>query len=168
MLDPITTLLAQHREIMDGIAPVRAAVAALEMRGNTAVPEALPAIRAAVTMMETTLFAHAHREDEALFPALEQVFGSAEGPTAVMRMEHRAIHDQVVLLGEILRQMEAAEGGALLASGAKLHDAAQEIIEMLDGHFGKEEQVLFPMARQVLTTEDLDAVARKMEELDRR
>lgn len=179
MRDPIDRLLGEHQEIMAQIDGLRGAVRALESRGEAAVPEARPALASAGRMMATQLVAHARREDEALFPALENVFGSGSGPTAVMRMEHRAIHAQAELFRATLRELEQVEHPAIVAGGAellalaaegggaaKLRDAARRIIELLDLHFGKEEEILFPMAREVLSSADLAAIALKMEALE--
>ena len=40
---------------------------------------------------------------------------------------------------------------------------AKEIIELLDSHFAKEEQILFPLARQVLDPPTKGSVAAAME-----
>jgi len=178
-MDPIDLLLGEHRVIMAQIDELRAAVRDLAKRGEAAVPDALPALGRAGHMMATRLLAHARKEDEALFPALEQVLGSGTGPVAVMRMEHRAIHAQADLFRRTLHELEQVEHPAIVAGGAelrelaaaggsaaKLHDTAEHIIQLLDLHFGKEEDILFPMARQVLSGEDLAGVAKKMEALE--
>jgi regulator of cell morphogenesis and NO signaling len=180
MRDPIERLLEEHMQIMAQIDGLRGAVRALESRGEAAVPETRPALAGAGRMMATQLLAHARREDEALFPALERVFGSGSGPTAVMRLEHRAIHAQAELYRETLRELEQVEHPAIVAGGAellalaaegggaaRLRDAARHIIELLELHFAKEEEILFPMAREMLSPADLAAVALKMEALER-
>jgi hemerythrin-like domain-containing protein len=42
------------------------------------------------------------------------------------------------------------------------------VIRLLDAHFEKEEQILFPMARGLLDRDALEAVGRRMQELDSR
>ena len=179
MPDPIEVLRAEHREILAGIADLRTAVHALEARGEAAVPAALPAFAAAGRMMATRLLAHSRKEDEALFPALERAFGGDAGPTAVMRGEHRAIHAQADLFRRTLDELERVEHPALVAGGdalralagggagaGRLCAAAREVIELLEAHFQKEEEILFPMAQSVLSEDDLAAVGRGMESLE--
>jgi iron-sulfur cluster repair protein YtfE (RIC family) len=97
-----------------------------------------------------------------------------------MRLEHRAIHAQAELYRETLRELEQVEHPAIVAGGAellalaaegggaaRLRDAARHIIELLELHFAKEEEILFPMAREMLSPADLAAVALKMEALER-
>jgi hemerythrin-like domain-containing protein len=130
-------------------------------------------------MMETRLLLHARKEDEALFPALERVFGAQGGPTEAMRREHQEIHAQAALFRRTLHELNQVEHPAIVAGGARLASAVAagasaealraigaEIIRLLDLHFTKEEAILFPMARQILTTEALADVAARMEALE--
>lgn len=178
MRDPIDRLLEEHQAIMARVDELRRAVADLRRRGETALPEGLPVLEAVSAMMDTELVAHARREDEALFPALEAIFGATETPTAVMREEHRAIHARAQLFHRTLHELNQVEHPAIVAGGERLRAiAAQggrpedlsaigaEIIELLDLHFRKEEEILFPMAREVLSSEALREVARRMEEI---
>ncbi|HEY6866823.1 MAG TPA: hemerythrin domain-containing protein [Candidatus Eisenbacteria bacterium] len=176
--DPIDRLLAEHEEIMAEVAELRRAVRDLDARGEAALPEATPALERVGQMMATRLLEHARREDEALFPALEEVLG-AGGPTGVMRLEHEAIHEQAALFRRTLRELNEVEHPAIVRGGGRLRtlvatggDAASlsttgaEIVRLLDGHFSREEAILFPMARQILSPEALEDVARRMEALD--
>jgi hemerythrin-like domain-containing protein len=92
-----------------------------------------------------SLEAHASLEDELLFTALEPHLGAQSGPLVVMRMEH----DQIVnLLGRIESATELEQARAL----------ATQMIQVARGHFQKEEQVLFRMARQFLGEDELSAL----------
>ncbi len=177
--DPIERLLIEHRSIMRQVAELREAVRRLGAEGPAGLPEALPALRGTVRMIERELLAHARREDEALFPALERVFGTAGTPTAVMRHEHAAIHAEAERFRATLRQLEEVEHPAIVRAGSELAglaaaggDAAAlratgaAIVQLLDQHFAKEEEILFPMAREILEPEDLAEVARRMDALD--
>jgi iron-sulfur cluster repair protein YtfE (RIC family) len=179
MRDPIERLLEEHSAIMARVESLRRALAELNRRGEAALPEVKPALEALSEVMSTELVAHARREDEALFPALEAVFGEAGGPTRVMRDEHRAIHGQADRFRQTLHQLNEIEHPAIVAAGARLRTLTAAsasasdlraigatILELLDLHFGKEEDILFPMAREILSPEAMRAVARKMEELD--
>ena len=178
MNDPIERLLAEHRAIMGRVDDLRTAVAELARRGDAALPDAMPALEAAGRMMATDLPAHARREDEALFPALEAALGEGATPAAVMREEHRAIHDRADLFRRTLHELDDVEHPAIAALGRTLRDlaaqgggaealrrAAEAVIELLDAHFAKEEQILFPMAREVLAPDELARVAESMEAL---
>ena len=177
--NPIEHLLEEHKVIMAQVADLRRAVRDLEARGDAALPDSLPVLRRLGHMMETQLACHARKEDEALFPAMEAIFGAEGTPTAVMRVEHTEIHRRGELFRRTLAELQTVEHPALevkgealrslagaKASGADaLRATAEEIIELIDLHFGKEEQILFPMAQQILDAETLADVGRKMEAL---
>lgn len=178
MRDPIAHLLEEHKAIMADFEALRRAVEDLRRRGEAALPDALPALRKVGEMMGTTLHRHARKEDEALFPALEKVFGAGGGPTMVMRQEHRDIHAGAELFRRTLHELKEVEHPAIVAGGETLRDLSasgggadqlrrtgEEIVNLVDLHFGKEEDILFPMAREVLSPEALEAVGRRMDEI---
>lgn len=94
------------------------------------------------------LESHAGLEDELLFTALEPHLGVQGGPLAVMRSEHNKITD---LLGKI-------ESAAELDFAQSL---VKQTIQVTRGHFQKEEQILFRMARQFLDEEQLSNLGEK-------
>jgi regulator of cell morphogenesis and NO signaling len=178
MNDPLEHLLLEHRDILAQAGDLRMAVAELEAGGAAALPDALPLLARAGRMMETQLARHARKEDEALFPALEAIFGADGGPTSVMRQEHREIHGQGELLRRTLYELNEVEHPQIRAGGARLQELAMasgdadslkatalEIMRLLDEHFAKEEQILFPMAQNLLDEAALAEVGRKIEAL---
>jgi len=180
-LDPIQRLLDEHADLMAKFEKLRHAVHLLGERGDAALPEALPLLREASAVMNTELIAHARREDDVLFEAVEEVFGKDWGPTFVMRQEHRDIHGNVDLFRDTLHELNEVEHPAIKSSIARLQTQVDggapaetlratgaELLAMLDSHFGKEEEILFPIARAELGAEKLREVARKMDELDAR
>lgn len=94
----------------------------------------LDAARAAVECLAAVLSSHAKLEDDLLFPSLESHLPH-QGPLGVMRREHEQIE---MVLEDALNAQDLAG----------LVDAVHEVIELARSHFGKEENVLFPMAEQ--------------------
>jgi hemerythrin-like domain-containing protein len=177
--DPIDRLLQEHQSIMRDLVKLRDAVNAMESKGDAALPEALPALRGAARLLGGELIAHARREDEALFPALERELGGETGPTAAMRAEHREIQAQAERLRATIHELHEIQHPALARAEAEfkrlatagndaesLRVSAKGILSLLDDHFMKEEQVLFPMAREVLAPEALESVALEMDRAD--
>lgn len=173
--DPVQHLLNEHKEILAEFARLEKAVQALEEEGDAALADLLPIFQRVGQMMAGRLEQHARKEDEALFPAVEAVFGSAS-PTGAMRDEHREIHDQSRLFRETLRQLNEVEHPKIEAGGSRLRrlardgddlDAllttAREILDLVAIHFDKEEQMLFPMVTNLLSTNEQASVTRKME-----
>ena len=179
MRDPIDRLLAEHRELRVEIDRLRGAVADLRAHGDAALPGAMPRLRSVVAMMAGPLLVHARKEDEALFPAVEKALGEDEGPTSVMRREHAEIHDRAGRFRATLRELHEVEHPAIVAGGERLHRLAdrgegaaalaatgEEIVGLLDVHFEKEEEILFPMARGLLSSGEQDRVAARMDEIE--
>jgi regulator of cell morphogenesis and NO signaling len=176
-MNGIDHLLRDHEQFQPKIQALRDAADDLAKRGDAALADAVPVLVGFGRFMETTLALHARKEDDALFPAVEDVLGPGSGPTPVMREEHIEIHgkgadfrkvleevevDHPVIeqKGEELRQIDTAAGDA-----ETLRSLAEEIVALIVSHFDKEEQMLFPMCRDLLTDEILDDVGRQMEEM---
>ena len=155
-MQPLEHLRQEHRDILAQLAELRVVVRDLTLRDEAALPEALPVLRRIGELTETQLARHALKEDEALFPAIEAVLGADGSPTMVMRVEHTDIHTQAAWLRSLL-----AQGG----DAASLRASAEELIALLDMHFDKEEQMLFPMIEQILDAGTLAEVGRLMETL---
>jgi len=88
------------------------------------------------------LATHARIEDDLLFVALEGPLGPNGGPLAVMRTEHAEVEATL----ERLTQVEDVQEAEALAG---------HLVKVAREHFEKEEQVLFPMAEQLLGEEAL-------------
>jgi hemerythrin-like domain-containing protein len=170
--DPIQILLDEHKIIMEQIADLRKAVKALEMSGEEVLAETLPILTRVGEMMATKLDLHRRKEDDVLFPAVEEIIGKDDTPTVVMRQEHKDIHAQGKLLRETLRELHeeqhpAIEAGrerlqSLVADGTNaeaLRQTGETIIQLLDSHFKKEEEVLFPMVPDLLDKHTLAEIA---------
>ncbi|MGE0461262.1 MAG: hemerythrin domain-containing protein [Vicinamibacterales bacterium] len=177
-MDPIRHLLDEHALIMNEMAALRAAAEDLAARGDEAVPDVLPVLQRIGEVMETRLEWHARKEEDTLFPAMERVIG-IEGPTAVMRMEHEDIHGQGRLLRATLRELNEVEHPRIEAAREQLRrslaeegsadvfrELSKQILQLIDMHFYKEEQILFPMAERLLGRAVLDEVGAAMAALD--
>lgn len=85
---------------------------------------------------------HLQMEEEVLFPALEQAAGFPPnaGPTAVMRSEHDRMRG---LLNAMQAAVEAGDFDGLL-------DQGDTLLMLIQQHNSKEEQILYPMAENLL------------------
>jgi iron-sulfur cluster repair protein YtfE (RIC family) len=106
-------------------------------------PAGMDRVRRLFLDFETALQMHIVWEEDILFPVFEQETGMHDaGPTAVMRMEHRHIKK---LLEQIDEKLLAGE-----LSG--IENAEIELLDILESHNQKEENILYP-AIDNLTTE---------------
>jgi hemerythrin-like domain-containing protein len=98
--------------------------------------------RAQAAELAAGLAAHAHLEDELLFVPLECPLGPNGGPLAVMRMEHEEVEGTLERLAQVEDVQDADE-------------LAAHLLTVAHEHFEKEEEVLFPMAVELLGEEEL-------------
>lgn len=104
--------------------------------------ETLDSVQRMTRALAAALASHARIEDELLFPALEAHLGPA-GPLAVMRHEHEEIEAAIEDVASAQTQEAAA---ARLRYG----------LQVAQDHFSKEEQILFQMARQSISEQELE------------
>lgn len=103
---------------------------------------------------QDALLHHFAMEEQVLFSTFEARTGMTQGPTAIMRMEHRQMTD-------LLNQM--ADAVARRDSDGFLGDA-ETLLIIMQQHNMKEEQMLYRMADQALAGE-LDEVVGRMRAL---
>lgn len=98
--------------------------------------------RAKAAELAAGLASHAQLEDDLLFVPLEGPLGPNGGPLAVMRMEHKEVEGTLERLAHV-EDIEEAEA------------LAAHLVAIAHEHFEKEEQVLFPMAEELLGEDEL-------------
>jgi regulator of cell morphogenesis and NO signaling len=92
--------------------------------------------------------AHSEWEDLVLFPMVQEYTGKDMGPIAVME------HEQELAKQNVRRFLEAAEQLSVPVTCQDAKEAASFLLQayiILTDHFTKEEEVLFPLAEQMLT-----------------
>lgn len=96
---------------------------------------------------------HIRIEEELLFPLFEARTGIADGPTAVMRSEHREIQKAL----DIMRDGLAREDGETFREGLRfLHS-------VLPDHNAKEEHVLYPTMDRLFSESERSAFAARLQ-----
>lgn len=97
--------------------------------------------------LEAALEAHARLEDELLFSSLDGVL-PPQGPLVVMRAEHEEIEGLLASFPGFENAVEACR-------------SVQRLVAVARDHFAKEEQVLFPMAEQMLPAAQLQQLGER-------
>ncbi|MCS7222402.1 MAG: hemerythrin domain-containing protein [Anaerolineae bacterium] len=128
----IEALLGEHGALYAQLEHLERAVLTAEM---------LAQIQSQMALLSAALDTHARLEDRLLFTALDPYLGPM-GPLTVMRMEHDQIEN---LFSRISQASSLSEAQGLVL----------QLIHIARDHFAKEEQVLFPMAVQILSQETL-------------
>ena len=134
----IERLGAQHQEVLARLADTEAGLDA----------QTSPDLGRFHTYLEYEVVAHFGLEEDALFPLLERHMSPQFGPLAVMNAEHLEFRELLAAFGDAVR------GGNVPVQTA----CARQIIDRLRAHIAKEDRVLFPMATQVLSADELAEV----------
>ena len=103
---------------------------------------------------------HYLREENVLFPYLEK-HGITE-PPAVMWMEHNDIRELKKKLRALIKDVDAA---GFQNFKDQLWETAKALSTLLQNHFYKENNVLFPAAMSVVTTEEWVDIRREFDEI---
>lgn len=106
---------------------------------------------AGFSRFQDALLHHFAMEEEVMFPAFEARTGMTQGPTAMMRSEHRQM---TTLLDQIADAVTRKDGDACLGD-------ADTLLIIMQQHNMKEEQMLYQMADQALAGE-LDELVERM------
>ncbi|MCM3571087.1 hemerythrin domain-containing protein [Neobacillus mesonae] len=106
----------------------------------------------------TKLDYHSKREEDILFRMMEVYLGKNGGPIAVMEYEHEQAH------GYISEFLKNVESHSEFSTDEKIKNAnlIENAYHTLISHFGKEEQVLYPMAERMFTDEEKEIVNQKV------
>ncbi|WP_457593939.1 hemerythrin domain-containing protein [Hydrogenimonas sp.] len=96
---------------------------------------------------------HFSKEEEILFPTFEEVSGSTEGPTQVMRYEHGQVR-------ELLEQLKNAIDSE---DKERFFSVADTLMILLQQHNMKEEQMLYAMCDRLLAPQARELVEKMKE-----
>ena len=135
----IQALGKDHQAVLPKLAAMEEAVKAI--RKGASFVEAGAPCGAFLEAWRGEIKEHFRQEEEGLFPILGGVLG-AQGPIGVMLEEHAVIEDAVHRLEEQWQKAEPDLNRALAAAAV--------IVYTLKDHIYKEDEVLFPMAEDLL------------------
>ena len=144
MTHPVEELYAEHRLIERMLSEVEERLAGKGPLPCEFVETALDFFRTFADGL------HHHKEEKALFPALEASGVPTEGgPVAVMLYEHTLGRQ---CLATIRESLPAARAGSA-AADQDIRRAAGDYIDLLRRHIWKEDNILFMIAKSRLTSE---------------
>lgn len=143
--DPLARFEAEHAEALGELNRLETAVDALA--ANAEPGPQLAIVRAIHRFLSTTVRRHNENEEVALFPLLQP------GPTPPFVEDHQT-----------LRAMEASLAAALAGRdpSVAVRQPARSLIGLLRGHIMRENEVLFPLARERLGAAGLREVAARL------
>ncbi len=102
-------------------------------------------------MIET--LKHFSKEEEILFPVFEEVSGSTQGPTQVMRYEHNQVRELLEQLSNAIKSEDKE----------RFFSVADTLMILLQQHNMKEEQMLYAMCDRLLAPQAKELVEKMKE-----
>jgi uncharacterized protein len=153
--DPIAQLLQEHNDALIQLKNLNRAVQAFAQDGYTA--KQYRTIRTALRFIEEEVSVHNLKEERALFPVLERY---VEGPTRVMRQDHRRLKKGFFRLSEAINGVDVNRDS--FAAIRRLRKVTNDVIQMFVNHIHKENYILFPLVQRFLSKEELREIARSM------
>lgn len=143
-------LFRQHRDAEAMLVQLAAGVGRVRQEGSAG-PGVIGALSALRREIQGEVLSHFREEEQALFPVLGRHIDSSSGPIAMM-MEDHARFRQLEL--EFEEAFAALETGLRDGWEDKLCAAGDAIGRLLPQHIAKEEEVVFPMAEEMLGEEE--------------
>lgn len=160
MSDPLKILEEEHRVIEKAIGVLKRMVETMKLGVNPAVDD----LRNLVDFLRT--FAdrcHHGKEEDVLFHVLEERgVPRSGGPIEVMLQEHEQGRS---LVKGMLQAIEAIEKGNKHGY-IVFSEKALSYAELLENHISKEDNVLYPIGRNVLSDEDMERLLDDFEKIE--
>ncbi len=157
---PVNTLMEEHNRLLLFADELRSNAAEIKSsEGFEAIEDNLKHLDHVVEHLKDSE-THYLREENVLFPYLEK-HGIRE-PPKVMWMEHdqiRAIEKKIYALHEQKERMDFHE------FANQLDEQSCALAEMLNNHFNKENNILFPASLQVIEDSEWPAITREFDEI---
>ncbi len=145
MIDPLERFEAEHEDALAELNSLEAAALALDAGPSD---EHFEMIRRVHAALAGAVREHNDNEELALFPLLGEA-----APTEPFVEDHLALR---TLERELIDAVERRDAD-------KVASLSLTIVEKLRDHIERENTVLFPMAREILGSEGLREVARRLE-----
>ncbi|MGO0063013.1 hemerythrin domain-containing protein [Brevibacillus fluminis] len=158
---PLQSLLVEHRSLGEKMSQLAHLAKELKRSPAPVSGQMLKELYELGSAFRTELDQHSRREEEGLFPMMVTYIGREMGPMAVMEHEHREAKVNIELFLHVFEKVKLAEHDEITAALTHL----QKAVELLIQHFFKEENVLFPMAEQLLSHEEKERLQEMLQRL---
>ncbi len=142
--DPFSVLEAEHEDALAALQRLESAAHALQV-DPTSEPDRR-VVHAVLRILTAAVRDHNKKEEDLLFPLLGD-----EAPTAIFEEEHRRLW---ALERELADLLDVAD--------PRTSAVALDIVELLRAHIARENEVLFPMARELLGPREMESLAERL------
>lgn len=156
--DPIEYLRQQFIRVTDSL---QVLVMALEgMSGERSSPETLDLLLGAAEEVRDGIWTHSERVKAVLLPVLEPKLGN-DGIVSVLLREHRAYHRGLGTLTRLIRDLKEDPSRSDLKE--EIAESIRSLAEILPGSIKGEDEAFYPLARRLLTSEEVAQVQQRLD-----
>lgn len=155
--DPIEYLLNEHAVGREVLSTLEEAVNSIEKIGFTA--DAFKKIVGAVEFIGSKLKVHYDMEDQHLYPLLQRRAVSSQNVT---RHERREMWQSFKELTISVKDIE--DGKVHATTIRELIKTARAVVEYFRNHIEREEEIVFPMVKRLLTPDEYADLAKEIAE----
>lgn len=146
--DPIALFLKEHSEALEQLKTLNKSIHFFSQNGYSS--KHFKHILDVMKYIEYDITVHNVNEEHALFPLLERY---VEGPTRILREDHKKLK---LSFHQMQRSVEKVNEYHDSFSAIKSMSAnAGKLAQLLINHINKENQIIFPLLRQIATKDEM-------------
>lgn len=160
-LKPLDVLREDHKVVLKKLDVMDGAIRNLDSN-----PASLQALKDLIPFFTGEVVVHFAKEEEAVFPEIEKFIPREGGPTGMMLIEHEDLNNAKA---NFIKGVEGLTANANSQDAKKLiTDNGGHFVSLLRDHIYKEDNILFMMAEMHMDETQVQAVAMKFAEIDKR
>ena len=153
--DPIAQLIKEHEQALQKLQLLNRTTDKLIQKGFS--EGRFERILSAARYIKEEVSIHNLSEEKLLFPALER---HVEGPTKALRADHKELEEANGEFEDSIKRVRANPYDR--SAITDLVSAGKNVVRIFVNHIRKENDILFPIARKVLSKEELKSIARRI------
>ena len=156
---PLRQLIDEHPSLLAKMAEFNQMVQAFEASDNENWTEAVLQLHEKITIFIAELEPHSNREEDILFEMMVPYIGREGGPIAVMEYEHNTAKLNLKEFMDKVQAVKANNKDVTKEDALSIFRHLKIVYLTLTDHFMKEENILFPMAEQMLSADEKQELA---------
>lgn len=157
---PISILQEEHKAISGYLDKLEEIAKKLNTDTNLRLSQDQLTELRTVSQMLLEAESHHKREEDALFPRLEQQ--GINGPPSIMRLEHNELRKRKKALKELIERADRLEATNF---SQELNELTGYIVPTLRSHIFKEDNILYPTALQAIRGDEWSSIRRQFDEI---
>ena len=161
---PTRQLAGEHEYIMLVVGAMDAEAASIERTGRVHADRVVQMVDFTRNFTDGD---HHAKEEDLLFPLLEERSAAAGGTISVLLSEHEAARDCIRAIAAALPDAASGEAEQAAAARATIAENLRLYAFLLPLHIGKEDTVLFPLMEDALSVRELEMLGEDFAKLAR-